>query len=71
MANVQALKDSIKESGIPTAEVARRSGMLRETLYNRLAGRGDFKASEIVALTNVLHLTREQRDNIFFAEMCE
>ena len=71
MADVQALKDSIKESGIPTAEVARRSGMLRETLYNRLAGRGDFKASEIVALTNVLHLTREQRDNIFFAEMCE
>ena len=67
MADGQALRATIKESGIPTAEVARRSGMLRETLYNRLAGRGDFKASEIVALTSVLHLTREQRDDIFFA----
>jgi len=67
MADIQALRASITESGIPMAEVARRSGILRETLYNRLAGRGDFKASEIKALSETLHLSREQRDDIFFA----
>ena len=67
MTDVQALKECIDDSGIPVAEVARRAGILRETLYNRLQGKGEFKASEIVALTNVLRMTKAQRDRIFFA----
>jgi len=42
--------------------------MLRETLYNRLNQESEFKASEIAALTLALHLTKEERDAIFFAE---
>lgn len=71
MTNINALKESIKESGIPMTVIARKSGMLRETLYNRLSGRGEFKASEIAALSSVLHLTKDERDDIFFAELCE
>lgn len=71
MTDIQALKDTMKESGIPMTVIAEKTGMLRETLYNRLAGKGEFRASEITALTAVLHLTRDQRDDIFFAEKCE
>lgn len=67
MTNLKALKDSMKESGIPITTIAQRSGILRETLYNRLAGKSEFKASEIAALTLTLGLTRKQRDDIFFA----
>nr|DAD79763.1 MAG TPA: TetR family transcriptional regulator [Siphoviridae sp. ctHjy10]DAE11310.1 MAG TPA: Transcriptional regulator [Myoviridae sp. ctq9w2]DAI54828.1 MAG TPA: TetR family Transcriptional regulator [Caudoviricetes sp.]DAP39141.1 MAG TPA: TetR family Transcriptional regulator [Caudoviricetes sp.]DAY66509.1 MAG TPA: TetR family Transcriptional regulator [Caudoviricetes sp.] len=44
--------------------IADKSGILRETLYNRMKS-GNFYASEIVALTNVLRLTRKERDDIF------
>lgn len=71
MTDIQALKDTMKESGIPMTVIAEKAGMLRETLYNRLAGRGEFRASEIYSLSSVLHLTRDQRDAIFFAEKCE
>lgn len=68
MVNIQALKDSIKESGVTMAALSRKTGILRETLYNRLDGKGEFKASEISAISSVLRLTREERDSIFFAE---
>ena len=44
--------------------IADKSGILRETLYNRMKS-GNFYASEITALTKVLHLTRKERDEIF------
>ena len=46
--------------------VAEKSGILRETFYNRMKS-GDFKASEIYALTKTLGLTVKERDAIFFA----
>lgn len=47
--------------------VAKKSGILRETLYNRLNGIGDFTASEIVSLTITLNLSKEERDKIFLS----
>lgn len=64
MANVELLKDKIRESGMTISFIAEKSGILRETLYNRMKS-GNFYASEIVSLTNVLRLTREERDEIF------
>lgn len=46
--------------------VAEKSGILRETLYNRMKT-GDFKLSEICALVRTLKLNDEDRDKIFFA----
>ena len=48
--------------------LAEKTGILRETLYNKIRGISEFKASEIAALTKALKLTSEQRDAIFFAE---
>lgn len=65
MANIEALKAKIEESGLPMTTVAKRSNILRETLYNRMNGVGEFTAPEIVGLTSTLHLTKAERDTIF------
>ena len=66
MTNVELLRNIMDESGMTVVAIAEKSGILRETLYNRMAGKGEFKASEIQALTQVLRLTKKERDDIFF-----
>ena len=65
MANVELLKEHIADSGMTMTAIAEKAGILRETLYNRLKGKGEFTAPEIVALQRVLHLTNKDRDDIF------
>ena len=71
MTDVEALKEYIKNSGMTVTFIAEKSGILRETLYNRMKSDGDFKASEIYALAKVLGMTTKERDRIFFANRCE
>jgi predicted transcriptional regulator len=66
MADIELLKQVLKDSGMTMVAIAEKSGIERTTLYNRLNGIGDFTSREIVGLTNVLHLTKAQRDRIFF-----
>lgn len=65
MVNTEKLKGIIKESGMSMTAIAAKSGIVRETLYNRLNGIGEFTASEITGLTQTLHLSRSERDDIF------
>lgn len=65
--NTKMLKETIKNSGMTMKAVAEKSGILRESLYNKLES-GNFYASEIKALSEVLHLSTEQRDAIFFED---
>lgn len=71
MTDLEELKAIIKDSGMTVVAISEKAGMVRETLYNRLAGKGEFTASEIVGLTSALHLTMKQRDRIFFAKGVE
>ncbi len=71
MTDFELLKTKIKESGITMVAIAKKSGILRETLYNRLNGVGDFTASEMVAISQTLGLSDEERDAIFFAKQVE
>lgn len=66
MLNAELLRDKINETGMTIVSISMKTGILRETLYNRMAGKSEFKASEIQALTRVLQLTRKERDEIFF-----
>lgn len=68
MADVSLLRSRIKDSGMTMMAISKKSGILRETLYNRLNGVGDFTASEIVSLTEVLNLSRKERDEIFLSK---
>lgn len=66
MTDINALRKCIENRGMSMTFVAEKSGILRETLYNRLKT-GDFKISEISALSSVLSLSKDERDEIFFA----
>ena len=68
MPDIDALIKKITDSGIPIAELSRRTGIRRETLYNRFNGIGEFTASEISAFQKALKMTKRERDTIFFAE---
>lgn len=66
-----ALRRKIDDSGMTMVAVSKKSGILRETLYNRLNGRGEFNASEMMSISNVLGLSNDERDSIFFAQQVE
>lgn len=68
MANIDLLKEKIAASGMTVKAISEKSGILRETFYNRLKGTGEFTASEIVSLTRVLSLSKSDRDKIFLDE---
>lgn len=65
MPNVELLRDKMKKSGMTMVSIAEKSGMLRETLYNRLEGKGEWKVSEIRGLTKTLRLSKPDREEIF------
>lgn len=68
MVKLELLKKKLKDSGKTMTAIAEDSGIVRETLYNRLKGIGEFTASEVVALTITLNLTKKERDDIFLAK---
>lgn len=68
MVDFELLNRKIRDSGMTMVAISSKSGILRETLYNRLNGSTDFKASEILRISNVLRLSKDERDKIFFAD---
>ncbi len=71
MTDFKLLKKRISDSGMTMVAIANKTGILRETLYNRLNGKGEFNASEMVAIAKVLNLSNDERDAIFFATEVE
>ena len=67
MTDTELLLSKIKESGMTMVAICEKSGIDRSTIYNRLKGRGEFTASEIVGLSSALHLTKPDRDKIFLS----
>ena len=68
MVNLKKLDETIRESGITMTALSKKSGVSRQTLYNRLDGVGEFTASEIVGVTAALRLSKDEREAIFFAQ---
>lgn len=71
MTDFGLLRRRIVESGMTMVAIAKKAGFTRETLYNRLNGKGEFSASEMVSLSRVLNLSNKDRDAIFFADAVE
>lgn len=67
MTNTLELELQIKRIGISKKELAEKLGITEMSLFNKIKNITEFKASEIVMLTNILKLTCGQRDTIFFA----
>lgn len=65
MLNMELLRKKMDSSGMSITFISSKLGVARETLYNKMNGKSDFSATEIVALTELLKLTRDERDKIF------
>ena len=61
------LELAIKRAGITKRDIAKKLEISETALYHKLSGGVEFKASEIVKMKEILNLTNEQRDKIFFA----
>lgn len=70
MANVKMLRERMYASGMTVTAIAKKAGISRGTLYNKLSS-GDFKVSEMLALSDVLSLEDADRAAIFFNEESE
>ena len=71
MVNLKRLRTKIEDSGMTMVAISKKTGISRETLYNRLNGKGEVTASEMMALSETLHLSNNERDEIFFAAVVE
>lgn len=68
LVKLDLLNNKIKDSGMTVVSVARKTGVSRETLYNKLNGSVEFKASEILSISDALGLSVKERNEIFFAK---
>ena len=67
MTDGKELERVVRDSGITITHIAEKMGCSRNRVYSILAG-AECTASEIVALTRILHLAKDQRDSIFLPE---
>lgn len=66
--NLNALNQSIEDSGITIISIANKIGISRQQLYKKLSGEVEFKVSEANLISDILRLTKKEKDEIFFAE---
>ena len=67
MTNTELLEQRIRESGMKRYVIAEKCGIDQRTLRNKIRGKSEFTASEIVTLSQILSLTGKVRDEIFLA----
>lgn len=68
MTNTDLLKRKIDESGLKMQYIAEQLGISHQALYNKIGNKTQFLASEIMKLSELLKLTKRERDAIFFVD---
>ena len=71
MTNTTLLEAAIARSGLKKGYIAERLGVSRAGLTNLINNRAEFKASQMVILAELLGLTPEEKNAIFFAKSGE
>ncbi len=66
--DIEMLKERLSAAGIKMSEAAERIGVTRQGFYNKLSGCTEFKSSEIRVLSDMLKLSSDERDQIFFRD---
>lgn len=68
MTNKELLEQAIERSGVKIMKLMEAAGIKSyATFRGRLNNETEFTASEIIAISETLQLTTEQRNQIFFA----
>lgn len=69
--NLEYLNDRIKLSRIPVSAIAEQIGLSRQSLYQKMKGKREFKSSEVNKICAVLRLTNEEKMLVFFADVVD
>lgn len=67
MTNSKALKKSIKDSGYRIYFIASKLDITYQGLLKKINNESEFKASEIKKLCEMLNISRDDKETIFFA----
>ena len=69
MTNLKELEIALVKVGLTKKEYAKALGISVQALYNKINNIAEFKVSEIVKSCEVLNLSSEDREKIFFAPL--
>lgn len=67
MANCELLKALIEERGLKQRFIAQKMGVSDKKMHELLNG-GRWRLDEVVAVCNILNLSKKQREEIFFGQ---
>ena len=67
MTDTKRLNDFIDAVGLKKSYIAKVMGLSVKGLWMKITNRTDFKSGEIKKLSELLGMTTEERDAIFFA----
>lgn len=65
--NSLKIKAKVVENGLTTTQVAEMLGVNPSTLYAKLSGKTEFNRLELSKLKDVLHLTMDEFNDLFFS----
>lgn len=68
MTDSLALRKAVNKSGLKYIKIAGAMGISSYTLQKKIENETEFKASEIVKLSEMLSLSETERSSIFFAK---
>ena len=58
--NLEAINEAVDKSGLKLQAIADAMFKTRSTLYNKLSGKSDFTAPELIALCKILDPTKPE-----------
>ncbi len=68
MTNEKMLRDKIEESGYRLRFLSKKIGISYQCFLNKVTNNSAFKADEIKVLCDLLKITGEEKEKIFFAD---
>ena len=71
MTNRELLETKVKESGYRIDFICGRLGITNQAWLNKLKNLSEFKQSEIVKITEILNLSQDDINRIFFSLKCD
>lgn len=71
MTNTTLLKKKIDSSGYKVIFLAEKVGLTPQGFYKKLKDGSEWTFSQVMILKDLLHLTNEEVDSIFFNEKVE
>lgn len=69
MINIPKLRGKIVENEMSISDLAEKMGISKSTLYQKINNNGvSFTIDEVVTISKVLNLSKDEFNNIFFAD---